>query len=104
MIEGDFGATSYYEHGQVGVAQCRDDLFIKSNTIMIGDMEVPEPCREPLEIGQEYWLVAMTGVRYFHWSGSPMERLWLRRGLIQLTKERAISQSKATVRLYSGEV
>jgi len=108
MIEGEFTARFYYENGNILIndIQAKSDLFIKPSTIMIGDMEVPEPCREPLKIGQVYWLVSVQSEipTTLHWSGGKTDMYWLQLGLVQLTKEGAIAQRAATLRLYRGGV
>ena len=109
MIEGNHLITIHREDGRASDSiPFRADLFIKPSTIMIGDVEVPEPCREPLKIGQVYWLVDLadlTGVPLpLYWCGAKSKMRWLRLGLVQLTKEGAIAQMEATLRLYRGGV
>ena len=60
-------------------------------TITVNGVEVPEPCREPLERGDVYWEVSLIRCRPFRerWHGIPLEREQLSLGLIHLTKEAA---------------
>ena len=107
MTEGNNIITIHRENGRVSDSiPFRSDLFIKPSTIMIGGREVPEPCREPLEIGQVYWLVSVQSEipTTLHWSGGKTDMYWLQLGLVQLTKEGAIAQRAATLRLYRGGV
>ena len=63
----------------------------KPKTILINGFEVPEPVREPLEEGQEYWLVELSTVEKtpVAWTMHTLDRQWLDAGLIHLTKEAA---------------
>ena len=44
---------SFYCDGSGLEAESTIDLFMAERTIRIGDVEVPEPVREPLKIGDE---------------------------------------------------
>ena len=66
----------------------------KPKTVSINGIEVPEPVREPLEDGQEYWLAdtstsnaSMT--RGCVWRGDGYDYKWLAAGLIHLSEEAA---------------
>lgn len=63
----------------------------KPRTIRIGEFDVPEPVREPLEIGQEYWLAETIDAipRRFVWRNYDTDLRWLAAGLIHLPKEAA---------------
>ena len=79
---------------------------VKPATIKIGDMEVPEPCREPLEIFQEYWLARITEEDVtcsFDWKNDKYDRLWLKHGLIHTTKEAAELCRVALIKVSGGE-
>ena len=59
-------------------------------TIMIGECEVPEPCREPLRSGQKFWTVTpFTGSQRFIWDGSKACHDALKSGFVHLTEEAA---------------
>lgn len=63
---------------------------IAPETIKIGDIEVPEPCREAPEVGQKFWTVSpFTGVVDFVWDGSKPCYDALKGGFVHLTKEAA---------------
>lgn len=71
-------------------------------TIRIGKYDVPEPVREPLECGQVYFipdLVELRFVQEFSWQGHVSDKLFLRCGLIHLTKEAAVIHAKALISL-----
>ena len=64
---------------------------LKPRYININGHQVPEPVREPLEIGR-YYVVADTtigGLRTHIWQADDVDMFLLQRGLIHLTKEAA---------------
>jgi hypothetical protein len=74
----------------------------KPKVILINGFDVPEPVREPLAIGQEYFipLIANLFVMSQHyelhiWIGGHIDNCWLKKGLIHLTKEAAETHGKA---------
>lgn len=69
----------------------------KPRTIRIGEFDVPEPVREPLEVGATYYVAVLTSnaASHMRWGGSTSEMDWLRRGLIHLTREAAELHTKA---------
>lgn len=78
------------------------DYRIKPITIMIGDIEVPEPMLAAPKKGDYYYLVSLSDEDV-----APMqvydemscEEMWLRRGLCHHTKEAAITHAKALIAL-----
>ena len=69
---------------------------LKPRFIDINGHQVPEPVREPLKIGQVYWLARIHGaVDSFEWEGDHECRAWLECGLIHLTKEAAEAHAAA---------
>ena len=63
---------------------------IAPETIMIGEHEVPEPCREPLRSGQKFWVVnPFTGPLWFIWNNSVEDFHALKSGFVHLTEEAA---------------
>ena len=71
-------------------------------TIRIGEYDVPEPVREPLEDDKEYWGVDPTAKELawkYNWNNAIFCNLMLRRGLIHLTKEAAVIHAKALISL-----
>lgn len=83
-----------------------DEYRRKPRTIKINGVDVPEPCREMLEEGTEYWvpligsssLAAMYG-----WEGCSRDERILPRGLIHLTREDAEAHAKALLSFTSLE-
>ena len=76
---------------------------IKPKTIMIGDVEVPEPMRVAPEKGTPYWYVASSAETFlkFSWDGLASEVRWLKRGTLQATEEGARDVHAAFVKLLS---
>lgn len=75
---------------------------IKSHTIRIGEYDVPEPCREPLEKGDLYWVAALKEDSPLHgytWEDDRIDTVWLLRGIIHRTQEAADIHSKALISL-----
>ena len=71
-------------------------------TIRIGEYDVPEPVREPLEDDKEYWGVDPMAEELawkYKWNNALFCNLMLRRGLIHLTKEAAVIHAKALLSL-----
>ena len=67
-------------------------------TIIVNGIEVPEPVREALEIGQRYWFASVTAVHLIvgvTWVGGDCDTRVLNRGLIHLTEEAAVAHAKA---------
>lgn len=71
-------------------------------TIRIGEYDVPEPVREPLEDDKEYWGIDPTAEELawkYTWNNALFCNLMLRRGLIHLTKEAAVIHAEALLSL-----
>jgi len=79
----------------------------QSRTITVNGVEVPAPEREPLEIGQEYWLADITtGIPIeFAWSGNENvpDDYWLSNGFVHLNKENAQAHIDAVISANKGE-
>lgn len=71
-------------------------------TIRIGEYDVPEPVREPLEKDTEYWIphfsLAVLANR-FKWYSDEFDNRMLKNGIIHLTKEAAVIHAKALLSL-----
>lgn len=70
----------------------------KPRTININGHEVPEPVREPLECGTEYFIPIIRERRFaidFYWTDEKTDKRFLERGLIHLTEEAAIAHARA---------
>ena len=71
-------------------------------TIRIGEYDVPEPVREPLEKDTEYWIPHFSLevlANRFKWYGDKFDNRVLKNGLIHLTKEAAFIHAKALMSL-----
>ena len=67
-------------------------------TIIVNGIEVPEPVREALEVGQRYWLADPTSITFHkktYWGDDDIDIRILNRGLIHLTEEAAVAHAKA---------
>ena len=63
---------------------------IVPETIMLGEYEVPEPCREVPEVGQKVWAIhPINRVEPFTWYGSKACHDTLESGFVLLTEEAA---------------
>ena len=74
-------------------------------TIRIGEYDVPDPVREPLEKDTEYWGVDPMAEELawkYKWNNALFCNLMLRRGLIHLTKEAAVIHAKALMSLTTA--
>ena len=84
------------------------DLFMAPPPMRsINGHEYPEPVREPLEGGQEYWIAAPSDDILFmrsSWDDTEMEFVWLKRGLVHLTREAAEAHARAIILAGGGEV
>ena len=81
----------------------------KTRTININGHEVPEPVREPLESGTMYYMPELSSndsdlsVR-LTWKCDDIDELWLKRGVIHLTKEAATAHAKALLSFTTKEI
>lgn len=83
----------------------------KPCTIRIGEREVPEPVREPLEEGEEYWFVdfsenGVCGKSIWDGRGTDgdIDHFRLKRGLIHRTQHAARQHAEALIAVFGGEV
>ncbi|WP_338804456.1 hypothetical protein WDV76_03070 [Xenorhabdus griffiniae] len=111
-----------WAHFQCGAFDCDDNVIwtdcdrainfdihlmyrLKPRTIKIGDIEVPEPVREPLPELTHYYLPdiyansAANSAEIMLWDGGIEDITWLQRGLIHLDPESAILHAKALIAL-----
>ena len=69
---------------------CSLEYRRKPKTIRIGEFDVPEPVREPLEEGQKCWTPDVPfAARELVWCGGSYDKFLLEAGLIHLTREAA---------------
>ena len=79
---------------------------IKPRTIRIGEYDVPEPCREPLQKGDMYWIASLdeeSPLLEYTWREDRIDDMWLSRGIIHCTQEAADIHSKALISLTTKE-
>lgn len=77
----------------------------KLRTIKIGGIEVPEPCKTPLECGQEYFVPLLTTAgasRLRIWDGDEQDVLALESNLVHLDRESAALHAKALIEVSKG--
>jgi hypothetical protein len=70
----------------------------KPRTININGFEVPEPVREPLKDGQEYYDVSIgsaDNVVKYTWRGESWDFHTMDKGIVHLTKEAAMLHAEA---------
>ncbi|AOM40531.1 hypothetical protein [Xenorhabdus hominickii] len=76
---------------------------LKPRTIKIGEIDVPEPVKEPLEYGAEYYAVHVTGLMIasgpIMWEGTIYDLSSLARGFVHLDLESAVLHAKALISL-----
>lgn len=100
-----YSPNEWLTHSPYGVLECiqaalpasRFRTKPKPKTISINGHEVPEPVREPLENGQEYFVAHPAGPSTYEssmWDGCAIDIGLLSRGLIHLTREAAEAHSK----------
>ena len=71
-------------------------------TIRIGEYDVSEPVREPLDEYTEYWIASFsleTLANSYKWYSDKFDYRVLKNGLIHLTKEAAVIHAKALMSL-----
>jgi len=82
------------------------DYRIKPRTIMIGDIEVPEPMFEVINKGDSYFTPSVTSdwlYNYETWSGDSYDEKCMSRGLAHGNKEAAITHAKALIALTANK-
>ena len=75
-------------------------------TIRTGEFDVPEPERDPLEVGQTYYTLMFSSglpVIDYNWVGDTTDFRFLDRGLVHLTKEAAELHAKALLSFTTKE-
>lgn len=82
---------------------------LAQETITIGDVSFPKPESKPLEADTEYWVTQTDYETYvaldpFLWSDSPCDKMFLERGIVQLSRENAIEHAKALIKISGGTV
>lgn len=77
--------------------------------ITIGDVSFPKPESEPLELGTKYWIAELSYEYYstsipIIWEDDSQDRIYLKRGLVHLSRENANAHGKALIKLSGGNV
>jgi hypothetical protein len=101
---GTFVHSIWIDHGNLDAAT---KFTIAPKTITIGGMEVPEPCRTAPKNGTKYFTPALLSSSLIldpTWSCDGTDLSWLKRGLVHLTKEAAITHAEAMIKVSGGEV
>lgn len=95
------------EH-EIHIRVLTNGLFIfrlAQEMITIGDVSFPKPASEPLADGTKYWLVSLSYQPYaYKWSNAECDNLYLRMGLVHLSKENATAHAKALIKLSGGTI
>lgn len=77
----------------------------KPRTVMIGDIEVPEPCKVPLDYGQVYYVPDLTTDLFicrYTWEDENVDFRLLESNLVHLDRESAILHAKALIEVSKG--
>jgi len=79
----------------------------RSRIITIGNREVPEPVREPLQYFEECYVVCLSHQSSYYstrWRDTLADGIWLNRGLIHRTESAARQHAEALIAVSGGEV
>ena len=79
---------------------------LKTCTIRIGDIDVPEPMRSAPEVGSSYFIINLIHpnmVVECEWDGSQSDAWYLARGICHPTEEAAIAHAKALILVSGGK-
>lgn len=86
--------------------QCGRPVRRRPRTVEINGWQVPEPVREPPEIGTLYWITSVAREDYLvpgSWDGDSFDFAKLRRGVVHLTTEAAEAHGRALASFTSRE-
>ena len=77
--------------------------------VTIGDVSFPKPESEPPELGTEYWIAELSYEYYattlpILWADDSHDHMYLKRGLIHLSRENAVAHAEALIKLSGGSV
>lgn len=79
----------------------------KPRTIRIGEIDIPEPVREPLQNGEKYFVPAIDcgydNIDSFEWDGDSTDKRLLKQGMVHITEEAAREHAKALIALTAKE-
>ena len=74
----------------------------KQRTHVVNGFTVPAPMDKEPAIGDSYFTMSPYVSEYYSenlWSGFQCEKLWLKRGIVHATKEAAIANAKAMLKI-----
>ena len=75
----------------------------KPRTVQVGDVEVPEPCKVPLEYGQDYYIPNLTaGASWRTWNDDKHDAHALKSNLVHLDFQSAEIHAKALIEVSKG--
>lgn len=77
--------------------------------LTVGNISFPKPVSEPPELGTEYWIADPSHGYYattvpIFWNDDSQDRIYLKRGLVHVSRENAIEHAKALIKLSGGTV
>ena len=77
--------------------------------ITIDGISFPAPESEPPELGTEYWIAELSYEYYattipILWADDSADHMYLKRGLIHLSRENAVAHTEALIKLSGGSV
>ena len=79
----------------------------KPRTIRIGEIDIHEPVREPLQNGENYFVPVIDCGDYhasrFSWDNDSTDKRLLKKGMVHLTNEAALAHAKALIALTAKE-
>lgn len=88
--------TAWREVGANPCWQLYNEYRRKPPVILINGFKVPQPEREPLALGTQYYTLSITGSsRAMTWESEPLDFKLLKKGLVHLTSEAAAAHSQA---------
>lgn len=75
----------------------------KPRTVQVGDIEVPEPCKDELEYGQDYYIPNLTaGASWRTWNDDKHDAHALKSNIVHLDFQSAALHAKALVEVSKG--
>ena len=91
------------------LANPRNKFRLFHEMITIDGVSFPKPESKPPESGTEYWITELSYEYYATsnpviWVDDSQDRLYLKRGLVHLSKENAIAHAKALIKLSEGTI
>ena len=85
-----------------GLGNC---IRIATNTVRIGDMDVPIPMKVAPPYGTDYWVVNLFCLNLNHlnyWHNDPTDLFYLKRGICHLKEADCRTHAEALIKLNGG--